>query len=67
MRRMLIPLAGLLLANVVGCHLTQGQCDCDNVPPLRHAGATAADVAPIAPIPVKVEPIKDMPRVSPDK
>jgi hypothetical protein len=71
MRRMLIPLAGLLLANVVGCHLVQGQCDCDNVPPLRPVGATHADLAPvpapIAPAPLKAEPIREMPRVTPDK
>jgi hypothetical protein len=34
MRRMLIPLAGLMLSSVVGCHLVQGKCDCDFTPTL---------------------------------
>jgi hypothetical protein len=32
MRRMLIPLAGLMLSSVVGCHLVQGKCDCEFIP-----------------------------------
>jgi hypothetical protein len=32
MRRMLIPLAGLMLSSVVGCHCVQGKCDCEFIP-----------------------------------
>jgi hypothetical protein len=71
MRRMLLPLAGLLLANVVGCHLVQGQCDCDNPPTAHAVGAPHADgaaaAAPIAPVPAKTEALKEMPRGTPDK
>jgi hypothetical protein len=72
MRRMLIPLAGLLLVTVVGCHFMQGQCDCDNVPQgVRHVGATSADLAPtqqpLTPVPLNAESLKDMPRRMPDK
>jgi hypothetical protein len=73
MRRMLIPLAGLTLLNLVGCHLVMGKCDCDG-PLTRPVTAmfdylrcsifqTAAQ-PPAAPV---AELLKEMPHVTPDK
>jgi hypothetical protein len=45
MRRMLIPLAGLLLSSVVGCtSCVRGKCDCDFIPTL---GCDVYHVKPI--------------------
>jgi hypothetical protein len=44
MRRMLIPLAGLLLSSVVGCHCVRGKCDCEFIPNL---GCDVYHVKPI--------------------
>jgi hypothetical protein len=69
MRRTFLPLAGLLLANLVGCNCTMGKCDCDvPPPPCNHGIATATyrDLVP-QPAPVKPEPIREMPRTAPDK
>jgi hypothetical protein len=60
MRRILIPLAGLALLNVVGCyHLVMGKCDCD-AQPVHQVSATAA-AAPVA------EPLKEMPKATPNE
>jgi hypothetical protein len=94
MRRMLIPLAGLLLSSVVGCTCVRGKCDCDFIPVLGcdvyHvkpidlglkggcatcsggsagpvAAAGAPEMVPVAPTPLRPEPIKEMPRVVPER
>jgi len=61
MRRILIPLAGFALLNVVGCHLVMGKCDCD-APPVRQVAAPA----PVAAAPV-AEPLKEMPKAPPNE
>ena len=69
MRRMLIPLAGFVLINVLGCHLVQGKCDCDGSPSGHGCASCSGQTLPAAPalMPHHTETIKEMPRVTPDK
>jgi hypothetical protein len=68
MRRLLLSAAGLgLLAVFTGCNHMAGACDCDMTPTIACPCVHPATLAGPPPALVKPEPIKELPKVKPDK